>query len=302
MANVSVSPSARRLALGSALAAAVGLGAHSAGALTAGGASGAALVGGAVFGCGPPGASPALVAFFLSGSALTRLPGALDARDRDGRTLGQVLANGAVAALGSVLGAFRPSASTEALIGGALATATADTWATEIGTRWGGAPRLITSGRPVPPGADGGVTPAGLVAAVAGAAFVAAAYTLASASAPRRDGERSGEGGGDSDSRAASWGQGGWSRCDVFARHTPRPTPARATGNPRPDDRAARARVATSCVAGGVVGALADSVLGATLEGRCPGGVRLGNNGVNLLATLAGGAASALSIRLSGRC
>jgi len=56
---------------------------------------------------------------------------------------------------------------------GALAAATADTWATELGMLSSQRPRLITNGRPTPAGMSGGVTTAGLIASVAGAALLA---------------------------------------------------------------------------------------------------------------------------------
>lgn len=87
------------------------------------------------------------------------------------RDAAQVAANGFVAAaalaLGHgplVLGAWT----------GAFAAAAADTWATEIGTRFGGTPRLITTGRPVPTGTSGGISLAGLLGGLAGAAAVGA--------------------------------------------------------------------------------------------------------------------------------
>lgn len=52
---------------------------------------------------------------------------------------------------------------------GALATASADVWATQLGVLSSAQPRLITSGRRVAPGVAGGITLMGLVAAIAGA-------------------------------------------------------------------------------------------------------------------------------------
>ncbi len=105
-----------------------------------------------------------LTVFFVSSSALTRGGGR--------RTARQVFANGgvaAVAALLSLLGrAWLPA------FAGALAAAAADTWATEIGARSSGTPRLLTTARPVPPGTSGGVTWLGSAGSVAGAAVLAA--------------------------------------------------------------------------------------------------------------------------------
>ena len=53
-----------------------------------------------------------------------------------------------------------------------MATANADTWATEVGTLSQQPPRLILSGQPVAPGTSGGVTLLGTGAALAGAASV----------------------------------------------------------------------------------------------------------------------------------
>jgi uncharacterized protein (TIGR00297 family) len=138
---------------------------------------------------------------------------------------------------------------------GALAASAADTWATEIGSLSRALPRSITTGKRVPVGTSGGVTLAGTLAGVAGALFVAG---LAAAL--------------------------GWPFITVGA-----------------------------AVAGGVVGSLLDSVVGATAQARfwcascgveterqlhdCAtptmqrGGLRwLNNDGVNALATAAGGA------------
>lgn len=67
---------------------------------------------------------------------------------------------------------------------GALAACTADTWATEIGTVAGGAPRSIVTGGRVPAGTSGGITLSGSAAALAGAAFMSLAAWLAGFAVP----------------------------------------------------------------------------------------------------------------------
>jgi uncharacterized protein (TIGR00297 family) len=125
--------------------------------LSRSGAIAALAVGGAtLWGTGWRG-SVLLLAFFISGSLLTR-GGAR-------RTARQVLANGGVAAVAAVAGSWPAFA-------GALAAATADTWATEIGAFSPNPPRLITSGAPVPRGASGGITPLGTAGGVLGAAVM----------------------------------------------------------------------------------------------------------------------------------
>lgn len=91
----------------------------------------------------------------------------------------QVLSNGGMYALSALGYLLFPSPLWYATGIGALAASTADTWATEIGTLFGGEPISITSGRKVPPGTSGGVTLIGTVAAAAGALFIAVGATLA---------------------------------------------------------------------------------------------------------------------------
>ena len=86
----------------------------------------------------------------------------------------QVLANGGVAAAAAIAGGWPAFA-------GALAAATADTWATEIGAFSTVAPRLVTTGAPVPAGTSGGITVLGTAGGVAGALLIA---TLATALGP----------------------------------------------------------------------------------------------------------------------
>ena len=154
-----------------------------------------------------------LFAFFISGSLLTRLAGGGGGQ----RSYRQVLANGGVAALCAWFGSWP-------LAAGALAAATADTWATEIGSFSPQAPRLITTWTPVPKGSDGGVTLLGTAGGALGALLIAGSTALL---------------------------------------YSPR----------------------LAVVWAGLVGMAADSVLGATLQGK-----GLDNDGVNLAATVAGAA------------
>jgi uncharacterized protein (TIGR00297 family) len=122
-----------------------------------------------------------LVWWFVTASALTRLGREVKRHRTHGvlapssaRTAMQVGANGALFALCAFVGERTgvPWVSMMAL--GALAAAAADTWATEVGTLWGGTPRALFGGGMVPPGMSGGVTTVGLLASVAGAIAVAA--------------------------------------------------------------------------------------------------------------------------------
>jgi len=130
--------------------------------LTRGGLVAACAVGaGTTWGLGW-GALALLAAFFLSGSVLSQLAERRGPR----RTARQVLANGGVAAVAALLGAWPAAA-------GAIAAAAADTWATEIGAFSPLPPRLITSGRRVTRGTSGGITALGTLGGVAGAVVIA---------------------------------------------------------------------------------------------------------------------------------
>ena len=155
-----------------------------------------------------------MVSYFASASALGRLArqGSVKQRRGNERDAVQVLANGGPAALCAFVHAVAPQPWREFALTafyGSLASAAADTWATEIGTRWGGLPRRITTLRKTFPGESGSVTPIGLAASALAALAVAGAAQ---------------------------------------------------TG------KANRRVLATSCVAGGIAGSLADSLLGALVQ------------------------------------
>jgi uncharacterized protein (TIGR00297 family) len=164
---------------GLALAAGIAAAAWKARALSASGALVATLVGAAVHsGMGTRG-SIATVGYFAASSALGRLPRQGQPVQRRGnrRDAVQVLANGGPAALFSLMRVFSCGTSSDlpvAAFYGSLAAASADTWATEIGTRWGGAPRSIATGRRTSSGESGAVTMAGLAGSVLASLTIAA--------------------------------------------------------------------------------------------------------------------------------
>lgn len=166
------------LLLGAGLAALIAGLAFAAGALSVSGALGAVAVGTLTFGLG--GAVPAvlLILFFISSSVLSRFGGArkraVAAAFAKGsrRDLGQVLANGGMAAGLAVLLGLTGNELWLAGLVGSLAAVTADTWATELGVLARQRPRLITRGTPVEPGTSGGITLEGTLAAAGGSALI----------------------------------------------------------------------------------------------------------------------------------
>jgi uncharacterized protein (TIGR00297 family) len=207
-----------------------------------------------------------LILYFVSSTVLSRLgraekeeltsPIVAKSGQRDAL---QVFANGGVFAAAAIAMLIDPSLRWVALGAGSLAAAAADTWATELGTLYGGVPSSILTWRPVPPGTSGGVSLIGTLAALGGAGFVAVLARLL-----------------------------GW-------------TP----------------RMANLVALAGIVGAMVDSVIGATLQSRrwCDAcheeterpmhdcgavtrprwGVRwLDNDVVNFLSNAAGGIVAAL--------
>ncbi|GIL69563.1 hypothetical protein Vretifemale_492, partial [Volvox reticuliferus] len=161
------------------------------GSLSLSGALAAFLVGAIHMSCGLQyGAT--LIAFYLSSSKLTRLgakrKALLEEAHKDGgvRNITQVLSNSLsaciFASLSYLTGVVAPgtfSLSQVSLAGaflGHYACCCADTWASELGILSRSVPRLITTGRKVPPGTNGGVTLLGLCCSVAGGLTIGLAF------------------------------------------------------------------------------------------------------------------------------
>lgn len=173
----------RRLLSGLLLSGTIGLVAERRGSLTRSGAAGAALTGTTIFGFGGLSWGLTLIYFFVSSTLLSHFKErekSAVAADKFSkgtrRDLGQALANAGVASAAALAyGLRRRSSGPASLLAafvGAMATANADTWATEVGTLSKAPPCLITSGQPVAPGTSGGMTLLGTGAALAGAASV----------------------------------------------------------------------------------------------------------------------------------
>ncbi len=150
------------------------------------GAVGAITSGTTIFGMGgwPWGLS--LIYFFVSSSLLSHF------RERDKartaadkfskgtqRDITQVAANGGVATLIALAYGLTPDHLLQAGFAGIIATATADTWATELGVLSPHQPRLITTGECVPPGTAGGITLLGTCAAFLGALSLGSVFWAA---------------------------------------------------------------------------------------------------------------------------
>jgi len=124
---------------------------------------------------------PALITLFVLTWAATRFGRARKlqlavAEDKRGRNAAQVAANLGVAGLAAASSLFHPVAGRwyTVMVVAALAEATADTLASELGEVVGGQPLLVTTFRRVAPGTDGAISLAGTVAGVCGALVVAA--------------------------------------------------------------------------------------------------------------------------------
>jgi len=148
--------------------------------LSPSGVLGAILLGTLLFALGTASWYGTMILFFVTSSLLSKWKRQVRAKaeskyQKTGRRdIGQVLANGGAGLLCCLGNVWWPSPLWFAGYLGAMATATADTWATEIGGLSTRPPRSIRTWKPVEPGTSGGVTPLGLVAALAGGGMIGA--------------------------------------------------------------------------------------------------------------------------------
>jgi len=139
------------------------------------------VIGTITWGCAGPGGFLVLIAFFVLGSATTRLGYRRKERagiaqgKRGARSARHALANCGVAVYLAFLiaGAARPDLYVLAFVC-AYATAAFDTVSSEFGQAYGGRPFLITTLRRVAPGTNGAISAAGTIAGAVAALLVGA--------------------------------------------------------------------------------------------------------------------------------
>jgi uncharacterized protein (TIGR00297 family) len=148
------------------------------GSLSRSGAVAAVIVGSLIFGLGGWQWGVLLALFFVSSSLLSHykekekqaVAEKFDKGHR--RDMGQVFANGGAGAIIALLSFVFPAMFWLPLFVGSMATATADTWATELGTLSKRPPRYITTGKVVAVGTSGGITLFGTAVSFAGGLLI----------------------------------------------------------------------------------------------------------------------------------
>ncbi|MDA8412015.1 MAG: DUF92 domain-containing protein [Treponema sp.] len=180
-------PLAGPFAAALALNAVVGIGAWKKEAVDASGAVVGAAVGTVILTAAGIAAYGLLAGFFVSSTALGRIAGKRRGPSQveekgSRRDAFQVLANAGAAATASVLYGLTGDSLWLAAFATSFAAANADTWASELGVLYRKLPRSILTGKEVPAGASGGVTPLGFLASALGAAFIGLLFAASYAS------------------------------------------------------------------------------------------------------------------------
>jgi len=148
------------------------------GSLSRSGAAGALVVGTLIVGLGGWVWGILLAVFFVSSSLLSHFKEeekqiAAEKFDKGHRRdIGQVFANGGLGTFVALLSALILSDLWYPVYIGIMATVTADTWATELGTLSKNPPRLITNGRVVEVGTSGGISWLGTAVSLTGGLLV----------------------------------------------------------------------------------------------------------------------------------
>ncbi len=177
----------QRAAIGVGANAAIAAAAYFAGSIDVAGALSAIAIGTAItLGLGP-GALAVMIAFFVVGSAVTKLGYRIKAargiaQEKGGaRGWRNAWANGGVPAFLALMAGMSPPPARALLTlayVASVATAAADTCSSEVGKAYGRSTFLITSFRPVPPGTEGAVSLEGTLGGLAGGAVVASVGAL----------------------------------------------------------------------------------------------------------------------------
>lgn len=160
------------------------------GSLSKSGVVGALIVGTMIFGFGGWVWGVLLGFFFVSSSLLSHFredekrAAAEKFEKGHQRDFWQAIANGGLGGLVALLSFVFPSPLWFSLFVGLMATVTADTWATELGTLSPRPPRLITTGRVVEVGTSGGVSLLGTAVSLAGGLLIGLLGGLLADNAP----------------------------------------------------------------------------------------------------------------------
>ncbi len=121
-----------------------------------------------------------LILFFVTSSLITKLPKHVTDHlpRKHGRKLSQVFANGGTPLILAAYGFYAMDQSIIVFFLAAIAASTADTWATELGMRYGRNPVHCLTFRKLTKGDSGGVSAVGLVGSFLGSFFIAMAGIL----------------------------------------------------------------------------------------------------------------------------